>query len=366
MQFNWSAAQRKARERWIRYGQRSFPRRAAPASPASCLRALKKLTTTELLHPAQGAASEIQAIFDGLGYSCAESGALFMGQAHLYGSWLPLTKFLPEYAQKLSALRRKPLLGLAATEPQAGSDFFGMETRAVERKSGWALSGLKTFVTNAPIADFFLVYARTAAERGPASLACFLVKADSPGLSVRALPESMGLETAAMGEVRLKNVLIPHAQVLGSPRSGLDIFHYTMAWERSLILSSAPGALDRLREATAAMAQKKMRGAKRVIEIPAFQEKLERVSLLAAQIRAGITAAAAQLDAGKCGISLAAETKVAASENYQEASRILLQLGGKEAFLRGSPSESNYRDSLASHLYSGPNDLLRAIVEAMR
>ncbi|MGZ3701082.1 MAG: acyl-CoA dehydrogenase family protein, partial [Bdellovibrionota bacterium] len=363
--FTWSVAQRETRERWIRYGKRQFPQRH-PASAASCKRALRQLLSTDLLHPAQASAAEAQAVFDGLSYSCAESGALFMAQAHLYGAWVPLTKFLPERAAALRAQRRKPLLALAATEPKAGSDFFGMETRASERKGGWVLNGQKTFVTNAPIADFFLVYARTSIERGSASIACFLVKAGTSGLSTKSLPEQMGLDTASMGEVRLKNVLVPHSHVLGSPRSGLDVFHFTMAWERSLILSPAPGALDRLREAMVALSLKKIRGAKPVPEFPSFQKKLEKISELTALIRSGIGAAAARLDQGSCGISLAAETKVLASENYQEASRLLLQLGGKEAFLRGSAWESNYRDSLASHLYSGPNDLLRSIVEAMK
>jgi len=189
------------------------------------------------------------------------------------------------------------------------------------------------------------------------------VPASSRGLKRKKL-KLMGLSEADVGELIFKKVKLKHDNLVGTARQGSEVFRIAMAWERSLILSSAPAVLEKLAGELEAEASKKIRGGKPLSNNVHFAGGIASVRAQAAEIRSQIAAAAAQLDKNANTYLLSTRTKMQASILYEEASRTLLQLGGKEAFLAGSAIERNFRDSLASSLYSGPNDVLGALLEA--
>jgi len=342
-------AQSEARKKWT-----AFARRKGSAN-------LNALAKAGLLHPKQCNAAALQGTFEGLSEAGCDNSLLFMLHAHLLAGWVPLQKYAPEWAATVE--KKKALLAFAATEAKSGSDIFRMETKAKKSQTGWTLNGSKSFITNATKANFLLVLARPESAAHAQDFACFLVPANAKGLKKKKL-KLMALEGADVGEVTFRNVKLSDAHLVGGPRQGAEVFRMAMAWERSLILASTPSKLERLADQLEKEAGKKMRGGKPLSENSRFAGGLASVRAQAFEIRAQIAVAAFQLDCDANAFLLSARTKMQASILYEEASRTLLQLGGKEAFLAGSAIEKNFRDSLASSLYSGPNDVLGALLEA--
>lgn len=319
------------------------------------------LAKAGLLHPEHAHAGRLQAAIEALAASGCPSSLLFMAHAHLWAGWVPLTRHAPEWAAVVR--KKKGLLAFAATEPESGSDIFALRTRAKKTRDGWVLNGEKTFITNAGSCSFAMVLAKPEGAAHAQDLACFLVPGNAKGLK-RTRLKLMGLSGADVGNLRLRNVRVSDKHLVGEARQGADVFRLAMAWERSMILANAPARLELLAAGLEKEAKKKMRSGRPLAAHPRFANALASVRRHAAEIRAKVTDAAFQLDSGANAFLASARTKLECSILFEEASRTLLQLGGKEAFLAGSPVEESFRDSLASALYSGPNDLLEALLEA--
>ncbi|MCO5143582.1 MAG: acyl-CoA dehydrogenase [Oligoflexia bacterium] len=284
-----------------------------------------------------------------------------MANAHLWGGWIPLKKYLSPSSSKL--FNKKPILALAATEPKTGSDFFGMNTLAKKSRNGWILNGEKTLVTNGTICDHFLVFAKTKHSRDPRELSCFLLDANVSGIKKAEVKKRIGLERTSLANIQFKNVFVPNANIIGDYSLGGEIFQYAMTWERSLIFSYVPSLLEKLSNQILKLAKKRKRTNKAISEHPLFIKKRERIHTIAEDIRELISISATKLDNKENAFFSAIKTKVQVSQKYEEASRLLLQLDGKNSFLHESPFEENFYNSIASSLYSGPNDLLQMVLD---
>ena len=181
---------------------------------------------------------------EALGYSCRDNGLLFALNAQMWAVQAPIHRFAsPEQrARYLPPLVRGAIIGAhAITEPGSGSDAFAMSATAVRRGECYVLNGTKTFVSNAPVADLFLVFASTNRARGFMGITAFLIDKGHPGLRVGKPIEKMGLRTAPYSEVILDDCEVPVAARLGNEGNGGTIFKHSMGWERSCILASHVG-----------------------------------------------------------------------------------------------------------------------------
>ena len=120
-----------------------------------------------------------------------------------------------------------------------------MRTRATRDGDNYVLNGAKTFVTNAPVADLFVVYATIDPALGPMGITAFVVERDRPGLNIGKHMEKMGLRTSPMAEVVLEDCVVPAANRLGREGRGVEIFECSMEWERGCILASCLGVMRR-------------------------------------------------------------------------------------------------------------------------
>ncbi|OLD47353.1 MAG: acyl-CoA dehydrogenase, partial [Armatimonadetes bacterium 13_1_40CM_3_65_7] len=182
---------------------------------------------------------------------CRDNGLLFSLNAQMWSCELPLLKFGREDQKKrfLPSLCDGSIIGVQAmTEPASGSDAFSLGTRAERKGHAFILNGNKTFITNAPVADVFVVFARTDPTQGFAGVSAFLVERDAPGLSVSREIHKMGLRTSPMGEISFQDCEVPADNLLGPSGAGLAIFNTSMDWERSCILACAVGTMQRLLE----------------------------------------------------------------------------------------------------------------------
>lgn len=156
--------------------------------------------------------SDLLAVMEGLGYGGTDQGLLFSLNAHLWTVTLPLAIYgtLAQRSRFLPSLMNGSLIGAnASTEDEAGSDVFSMRTQAMRDGDSYILNGSKTYITNTPVADLCVVYATIDPTLGPLGVTAFLVETANPGVHVGLPMEKIGLSTAQMGRIMLKNSRIP-------------------------------------------------------------------------------------------------------------------------------------------------------------
>jgi alkylation response protein AidB-like acyl-CoA dehydrogenase len=275
---------------------------------------------------AQASAGATAARFEGFGRGGADRGLLFAAGAHLFGGVAPVARYGSPAQRSCWEARLRDgtaIAALAVTEAAGGSSFATIALSAEKSANGFRLSGAKTLISNAPVADVFLVLARQFPERGALGLTAFLAPRETPGLAVAALPAQPGLKGAPIGEVVFSDALLPGDSVLGAPGAGLRVFATAMVWERSLLLAGALGSAERdLAACVDALA-----GREGLIEKQAVSHRLARMKLRLEGARGLLYRAAAALDSGQEDAGAAAMAKVAVSEalvaNAEDAMRLM-------------------------------------------
>ena len=193
------------------------------------------------------------AVLEGIGCGARDNGLVFSVAAHAASCGGPVP--FGTDAQKrewLPGLTDGSAIGAAAiTEPGSGSSALALAATAVPDGDGWILDGSKTFVTNAPVADVFVLYARTAP--GFAGITCFWCRATPPGYVVGAPIEKMGLRTSPMAQVYLEGCR-RRQRAAGRRRLGSARLQPGMDVERLLVMAPAVGVMERLVERCAAHA----------------------------------------------------------------------------------------------------------------
>ena len=185
---------------------------------------------------------------EALGQGCPELGLLFSAAAHLFACVVPIA----EHASEELAARVVPRLcsgewvgANAITEAEAGSDIGRLRTRATREGDEYVLDGVKSYVTNGPAADVFMVYATVNPEFGFMGVTGFVVERDRPGLKVGDPFETMGLEGSPISSVYLDGCRVPVANRVGEEGSGSTIFSESMHYERTCLLAAWLGSMDR-------------------------------------------------------------------------------------------------------------------------
>jgi alkylation response protein AidB-like acyl-CoA dehydrogenase len=188
------------------------------------------------------------ALMEGLGYGGSDQGLLFSINAQMWTNSIPLLKYGTDEQKKkyLPGLSDGTLIGAnGASEPSAGSDIFSMQTRVTKDDSHYVLNGRKIFVTNAPVADLFMLYATLDLKLGVAGICGFVIEKGTPGLSIGKKKDKIGLRTALMAEVAIENCRVPAAALIGREGHGAEVFNCSMAWERACILATCLGTMRR-------------------------------------------------------------------------------------------------------------------------
>lgn len=310
-------------------------------------------------------ATTIAAALEGLGYGCADNGLIFSINAHMWACELPIVHFGTE------AQRRRWLPGLCdgsliaahgMTEPESGSDAFALRTTATPAKDGWVLSGSKTFVTNAPDADLFIVFATTDRSLGFAGLCAFVVERETAGVGVGTPFSKMGLRTAHLGELFFDDCFVPAEGLLGEPGGGMAIFNTSMRWERSLILAAAVGTMRRQLERCLAYARERVQFGTSIGSFQAVSHPLAEMRLRLQTSHLMLYRMAALLDAGAATDLDAAMTKLHLSESLVESSLHSMQIHGGGGYITESGLERDVRDALGSRIYSGTSEMQRNVI----
>src|SRR5450432_2162725 len=196
-------------------------------------------------------AVETMLIVEALGKGCEDGGLVFSLCAHMFASAVPIwrSRSKPHHERYLRDIAAGKLIcANGTTEPEVGSDIYAMKARARRVGDEYVLDGTKCFITNAPIADLFLIYVTTAPERGFLGVTAFLIPRDTPGLRVVAEHSKTGLRTSPWGTIYLEECKVPLAARVGPEGSGAMLFGESMIWERGCLFAYYVGAMERALE----------------------------------------------------------------------------------------------------------------------
>jgi alkylation response protein AidB-like acyl-CoA dehydrogenase len=318
-----------------------------------------------------GAGSDILTtvlVMEALGYGCHDNGLIFSLNAQMWSIELPLVKFGTPAQQQayLPGLMSGELIGVhAMTEPESGSDAYSMRTRAEREGDEYVLNGTKLYITNAPVADVVLVFAAHPGRSRMAGVSAFLVEKGTPGFTVSRDMPKMGIRTSPMGEVVLDDCVVPAENRLGPEGAGMAIFNSSMTWERSCILASAVGVMQRQLEASVKYARMRKQFGQPIGKFQAVSGKIADMYLRLEAARLLIYQAAWLGQQGKPALAEAAAAKLFTSEAWVTSSLDAIQVHGAFGYMKESGIERDLRDAVASTIYSGTSEIQRVILARM-
>jgi alkylation response protein AidB-like acyl-CoA dehydrogenase len=261
----------------------------------------------------------------------------------------------------LPALARgEQLPAFALTEPEAGSDAGALATRAERDGAGWRLSGAKRFISNAPGADLYVVFAKTAPERGTKGISAFVVDRETPGLSGRSMQT---LAPHVIGELTFDGCRLPADRLLGAEHGGWQIAMATLDVFRASVGAQAVGLAQAAFDLALAHARRRVQFGQPIAQFQLVQAKLADMATELRAARLLVHSAARLKDGGAARVTL--ESSMAKLYATEMAHRVIdqaVQIHGGEGVLRGSAIERLYREARAPRIYEGTSEIQRLII----
>lgn len=314
----------------------------------------------------QGADSLTTAlVMEGLGEGCRDNGLIFSINAHMWSAVMPIMRFGNDEQKRryLPGLIDGSLIGVQGmTEPESGSDAYALATTAEKKGDRFILNGSKTFITNAPVADLFIVFASVDPSKGWAGLSAFIVDRDTPGLDVGRPFDKMGLRTSPMSDVFFDDCEVPAENALAPSGSGMMVFQHSIEWERSLILANTIGTVQRQLDNAVSYANQREQFGQSIGKFQAVAHRLVDVRVHLEAARLMLYQLAWKRDHGGATPLESSMVKLFLSENVVEASLETLQTFGGYGYLSESGLEQDLRDAIASRIYSGTSDIQRNVI----
>jgi alkylation response protein AidB-like acyl-CoA dehydrogenase len=378
MDFSLTAEQRELKEAAAAFAREKLnqdlaKREEAGEFPVEAWQACARFGIQGLPVPAElgGGGSDILTtvlVMEALGYGCGDNGLIFSLNAQMWSLQLPLVKFGTPAQQQayLPPLISGEIIGVhAMTEPDSGSDAFSMRTRVERQGDNYVLNGTKLYITNAPVSDVVLVFAVHPGRPKPTDISAFLVDKGTPGFTVSRNLDKMGLRTSPMGEIVLADCVVPAEQRLGPEGAGSVIFNSSMGWERSCILASALGAMQRQLEMSVAHARARKQFGQAIGKFQGVANKIADMYLRLEASRLLIYQAAWLAQQGQPALAQAAAAKLFASEAWVQSSLDAIQIHGAYGYMKEAGIERDLRDAVAGTIYSGTSEIQRVILARM-
>ncbi|WP_167006525.1 acyl-CoA dehydrogenase family protein [Mumia sp. ZJ430] len=251
----------------------------------------------------------------------------------------------------------------ALTEAGAGSNPAGLRTRAARVEGGWALSGEKRFITNAPLADLFMVFARVVGADGDGQIAVFLVPGDAPGLTVGPHDKKMGQEGAWTADVHLDDVRVDDdALVGGAVEVGYRAAMTSLARGRVHIAALAVGQAQRALDESVSYAATATQGGTPIGDFQLVQAMLadQQTGVMAG--RSLVREAARAYVSGEDRRIAPSAAKLYCTEMAGRVADLAVQVHGGSGYMRESTVERIYRDVRLLRLYEGTSEIQRLII----
>ena len=302
---------------------------------------------------------------EALGRGCRDQGLLFSLHAHLWAVVMPILGFADKQlrARLIPGLVDGSLIGAhAISEPEAGSNSFALNASAVQEGDHYILNGTKTWVTNAPIADVFVVFASVNRKRGMFGVTGFVVERGTPGLRVSAPFHKMGLTTSPMSEVILEDCRVPSSHRLGKEGQGAAIFNHSMVWERTCILASQLGGMEHQLERALQYAKEREQFGRPIGDFQLVASRLVEMKMRLETSRLLLYRTAWRHTRGEDTTMDAAMVKLYLSEAAVQSALDAIQIHGGNGYMTEFGVERDLRDAIGGRLYSGTSEIQRLVI----
>lgn len=302
---------------------------------------------------------------EAFGQGCVDTGLVFSVSAHLFACAMPLVEAGSEELKRLLLPRlcSGEWIGAnAMTEAESGSDVFAMSSIAVREGDGYTLTGAKTYVTNGPLADAFIVYASTQPAHGHLGISAFVVERDRDGVTVGEPFGKMGLKTSPIGAIYFDGCRIPESSRIGAEGQGGAIFKRSMLWERACLFGGYVGAMQRQLDQAIEHAKSRRQFRRPIGSFQAISHKIANMRARLDSARLLLYRACWLLDQGVDATTEIAIAKLAVSEAAVQSGIDLIQIHGGYGYMTESGIESALRDAVPSTLFSGTSEIQRDLI----
>jgi alkylation response protein AidB-like acyl-CoA dehydrogenase len=256
--------------------------------------------------------------------------------------------------------RGEAVAAFALTEPGAGTDAGALALRAEQAGKGYRLTGTKVFISNAPDADIYTIFARTTPGAGTKGITAFIVNGDAKGLSgtVQHL-----LSAHPIGRLELDGVLVSEQQVLGEVDRGFKLAMRTLDLFRPSVGASVIGMAQAALDAAVGHASSRQAFGRPIKEFQAVSHQLAEMATRLEAARALVYAAAEAYDRGDARVARrSAMAKLFATETAQQVIDVAIQVHGAVALEQGHLLEHLYREVRAPRIYEGTSEIQREII----
>jgi len=292
---------------------------------------------------------------------CASSALILMIQElgslpiTLFGSDEQKQRFLP----KLASGEWSPAFALS--EPEAGSDPASMRTTAVKDGDEWVINGSKNWITNASIADYYIVFAVT--DRESRRITAFIVEKDRPGFSIANLEHKLGIKGSPTGAPVFEDVRVPEENVIGEVGRGLSVALGTLERTRLGAAAQAVGIAQGATDYAVEYAKERIAFGKPIIELQGLQFKLADMATKTAAARELLYKACAKIDRGDPDrAQYSSMAKLFASDAAMEVTVEGVQVLGGYGYVKDYPLERMMRDAKITQIYEGTNEIQRVVI----
>lgn len=304
---------------------------------------------------------------EALGYGCRDNGLVFAVNNHLWGCAIYLLLHGTEEQKNsyLPPMCQGRLIGAhALSEPETGSDVLSLRTTARREGDRYLLRGTKWFISNGPVADIFVVLARTAGERARAQdgLSAFLVTADMPGLDRAQTFSKMGLRTTPMGAVEFNDVPVPAANLLGREGAGYSIFTSTIEWERSFMFASQVGVMERLLEASIEHVTSRRQFGRSIGGYQAVAHRIADMKIRLELARLILYRVGWLKRENRLALLDSTIAKIFVSESLVQTAMAAVEVHGARGYLTDPGLERELRDALGGPIFAGTSAVQRGIL----
>lgn len=259
------------------------------------------------------------------------------------------------------ALEGRKIAGFGLSEPDGGSDIRAMKTRATKVDGGYRLSGSKMYITNAPIADFLLVAARTAQELKPESISLFIVELPNPGFSISSL-EKEGIRASETGLIYIDEAFVPDDCLLGGREGTYPVLLDSLSENRVGVAANCVGIARAAYEAARDYASQRMVRGKLIGN---YQAIGHRLADMVADIEAAtwlVNYGAWRVDNGTIDAATAAKVKLIASETAVRVTESSIRVHGGAGIMSEYPAGRYHRDALVYVIGEGTSEIQRNII----
>ena len=302
------------------------------------------------------AMEEISRASASVGLSYGAHSNLCINQIRRWATPEQKRKYLPDL------ISGKKFGSLAMTEPGAGSDVVGMKLRAERTASGYVLNGSKSWITNAPVAETLVVYAKTEPGAGSGGITAFFIERGMKGFSTGPRFNKMGMRGSDTGELFFEDCAVPEENVVGPVNGGVGVLMSGLDYERAVLAAGPLGIMQACLDAVLPYVRERKQFGKPIGAFQLMQAKVADMVVALNSARAYVYAVARACDAGKTTRHDAAGAILYASESAVKVSLEAIQALGGMGYSKDFPVERLMRDAKLYDIGAGTSEVRRFLI----